>query len=113
VPLEQRLDVALLPTKHVKLEVAPRREAPPDTHAGLVRVRVPRTAAYRVSASERLWIELVGPAGVVSSTRFTMSGTCETLRKSVAFPLEAETDYWMQLSGSPKAEAILLVTPDR
>jgi hypothetical protein len=113
VPLEQRLDVALLAAKQVKLEVAPRREPPPDTYAGLVRVHTPRPGGYRVSASQRLWIEVVGPGGVVGSTKFTMSGTCPTLRKSVVFPLEGETDYWIQLSGSPTAEAILLVTPDR
>jgi len=112
-PLEQRLDVALLPSKQVKLEVPPRRDPGPDTYAGLVRIRVPRTADYRLSASQRLWIEVFGPAGVVGSTKFTMSSTCETLRKSVVFPLEGETDYWIQLSGSPTAEAILLVTPDR
>jgi hypothetical protein len=112
VPLEQRLDVALLPTKQVKLEVPPRRESAPDTHAGLVRIRVPRTSGYRVSASERLWIEVMGPAGAVSSTKFTMSGSCPMLRKSVVFPLEGETDYWIQLSGSPTATAIILVTPD-
>jgi hypothetical protein len=113
VPLEQRLDVDLLPAKQVRLEVPPRREPAADTHAGLVRIHVPRTAGYRVSASERLWIEVVGPGGVVASTKFTMSGTCPGLRKSVVFPLEGETDYWIQLSGSPAAQATLLVTADR
>ena len=113
VPLDRRLDVALRPAKQVKLEVPPRREPAADTHAGLVRIRIPRTASYRVSASQRLWIEVVGPAGAVASTKFTMSGACDALRKSVVFPLQGETDYWIQLSGSPAAEATLVVTADR
>lgn len=113
VPLEQRLDVALLPSPQVKLQVAPRREPPADSRAGVLKVRVPRSGSYRVSASQRLWIEVVGPSGAVTSSKFTMQAGCEVLRKSVAFPLEAETDYWIELSGSPTASPALLVTPDR
>jgi hypothetical protein len=113
VPLEQRLDVALLPGRQVRLQAAPRREPAPDSHAGVLKLRVPRSGSYRVSASQRLWIELVGPSGAVQSSKFTMQAGCEALRKSVAFPLEPETDYWIELSGSPTADPAFLVTPDR
>src|SRR5262245_43098819 len=112
-PLEQRLDLTLRSAAQVKLQVAPRREAAPDSYAGLVRLRVPRAGTYRVSASERLWIEMVGPAGAVKSSKFTGRSGCGVLHKSVAFPLDGETDYWIELSGSPKADPLLLVTPDR
>lgn len=112
-PLEQRLGLALLPSRRVKLLVVPRREPAADSYAGILRLRVPRSGGYRVSASQRLWIEVVGPAGVVKSSRFAMQAGCEALRKSVAFPLEAETDYWIELSGSPTPDPDLLVTADR
>jgi hypothetical protein len=113
VSLEQRLDLRLLPSKQVKLQVAPRREPAPDSFAGLLKLRVKAAGTYRVSASQRLWIEVVGPAGVVKSSKFAMEAGCESLRKSVAFPLEPETDYWIELSGSPTPDPVLLITPDR
>jgi hypothetical protein len=112
-PLAQRLDLTLLPSRQVKLQVAPRREPALDSFAGVLKLRVPRAGAYRVSASQRLWIELVGPAGVVKSSRFAMQAGCEALRKSVSFPLEADTDYWVELSGSPATDPVLVITPDR
>ena len=112
-PLEQRLDLTLLPSRQVKLQVAPRREPAPDSFAGVLKLRVPRSGSYRLSASQRLWIEIVGSTGVVKSSRFAMQAGCEALRKSVAFPLEADTDYWVELSGSPTTDPVLLVTPDR
>lgn len=51
-------------------------------------------------------------AGSVSA-KFTGRSGCALLHKSVAFPLEADTDHWIELSGSPEADPILLVTPDR
>jgi hypothetical protein len=42
-----------------------------------------------------------------------MQADCEKLRKSVAFRLEPEVDYWIQLSGSPSETPILLITLDR
>ncbi|HEY7514083.1 MAG TPA: hypothetical protein VIC87_06375 [Vicinamibacteria bacterium] len=47
------------------------------------------------------------------SAKFTGRSGCALLHKSVAFPLEADTDHWIELSGSPEADPILLVTPDR
>jgi hypothetical protein len=99
--------------RQVKLQVAPRREPAPDSFAGVLKLRVPRAGTHRVSASQRLWIELVGPTGIVKSSRFAMQAGCEALRKSVVFPLEADTDYWVELSGSPTTDPVLLITPDR
>ena len=70
----------------VKLHVAPRREPAPDSFAGVLKLRVKAAGTYRVSASQRFWIEVVGPAGAVESSKFAMEAGCEPLRKSVAFP---------------------------
>jgi hypothetical protein len=60
-----------------------------------------------------LWIDVVSPAGVVKSSRFAMQAGCSKLVKSVAFKLEPEIGYWIQLTGSPAREATLLITLDR
>jgi hypothetical protein len=74
---------------------------------------VPRSGAYRISSDQRLWIDVVGPDGVVKSSRFAMQIGCAKLVKSVAFRLDPEIGYWIQLTGSPVREPMLLITLDR
>jgi hypothetical protein len=112
-PLDRKLDLTLLPAAKVTLLEKPGREAKADSYAGLVLLRVPRMSSYRISSDQRVWIDVIGPAGVVKSSKFDMQAGCELLRKSVAFPLEPETEYWVQLSGSPTEHATLIVTLDR
>jgi hypothetical protein len=50
---------------------------------------------------------------VVTSSKFEMQTGCDKLVKSVAFRLEQDTDYWLQLSGSLAPEPMLLITLDR
>jgi hypothetical protein len=112
-PLDRKLDLTLLPAGKVTLLEKPGREAKADSYAGLVLLRVPRTSTYRISSDQRMWIEVIGPGGVVKSSKFDMQAGCELLRKSVAFRLEPEAEYWVQLSGSPTEHATLIVTLDR
>jgi hypothetical protein len=111
-PLDRRLDLTLQPRSEVKLPEKPGREPGADSYAGLLLLRVPRISTYRISSNQRLRIDVIGPRGVVSSSKFAMQPGCDKLHKSVAFSLEPETDYWIQLSGSPAAQAVLLITPD-
>ena len=113
-PLDRRLQVSLHPTGDVRLLTPPGRAHDPATsHAGLLLLYVPRSAAYRISSDQRLWIDVVGPTAVVKSSRFAMQAGCSKLVKSVAFKLEPEIGYWIQLTGSPAREAMLLITLDR
>jgi hypothetical protein len=112
-PTDRPLEVALHPMADLKLLVAPGREPAPDSFGGLLKLQVPRTAGYRISSNRRFWIDVIGPGGVVKSIKFTMQAECDKLAKSVAFRLEPDTDYWIQLSGSPTPDAMLLITLDR
>jgi hypothetical protein len=111
-PLDRRLDLTLKPAGEVKLLVPPGREASAGSYAGLLPLLVPRISTYRISSDQRLWIDVVGPAGVIKSSKFDMQAGCDKLRKSVAFRLEPETQYWIQLSGSPLSNPVLLITLD-
>jgi hypothetical protein len=112
-PLDRRLDLTLRPAADVKLPAEPGRVHGADTYAGLLKLRLPRTSTYRISTDQRLWIDVVGPDGVVKSTKFAMQPGCDKLHKSVAFRLEPDIDYWIQISGSPTPNAVLLITLDR
>ena len=111
-PADRPVEVALRPMAEVKLLAKPGREYTVESFGGLLKLSVPRTAGYRISSNQRLWIDVIGPDGVVKSSKFTMQPACDKLRKSVAFRLEPDTDYWIQLSGNPTAEATLLITLD-
>jgi hypothetical protein len=112
-PLDRRLDLTLRPAADVKLLAEPGRSHGADTYAGLLKLRLPRASTYRISSDQRLWIDVIGPDGVVKSTKFAMQPGCDKLHKSVAFRLEPDIDYWIQISGGPTPNPILLITLDR
>lgn len=113
-PLDRPLQLALQPGSEVKLLAQPGRSHDvAQSFAGLMPLSVPRASLYRISSNRRLWIDVIGPQGVVPSSKFAMQPDCDKLVKSVAFRLEPGTTYWIQLTGSPAREATLLVTLDR
>jgi hypothetical protein len=113
-PLDRPLQVSLHPTDEVSLLTPPGRSHDAATsYAGLMMLYVPRSGAYRISSDKRLWIDVVGPDGVVKSSKFAMQTGCAKLVKSVAFKLDPEIGYWIQLTGSPVREPVLLITLDR
>jgi hypothetical protein len=113
-PLDRALQVALRPASEVKLLAEPGRSHEAGaSYAGLMRLVAPRTSTYRISSDQRLWIDVIGPEGVVKSSKFVMQTGCEKLVKSVAFRLEPDTAYWIQVTGSPVREPMLLITLDR
>jgi len=111
--LDRRLEVKLQPSSTVKLLAKPRQEPAADSYSGLLPLRVPRSSTYRISAGQRMWVEVIGPDGPVKSSKFANAPNCAVLHKSVAFPLQPDTAYWIQLSGSAKADAVLVVTLER
>lgn len=113
VPLDRRIELKLKPAGEVKLLAPPGRDPGANSFAGLLQAHFPRSSTYRISTDQRLWIDVIGPDGVVKSSKFEMQADCDKLRKSVAFRLEPEVDYWIQLSGSATQTPILLITLDR
>jgi hypothetical protein len=113
-PLDRPLQLTLRPASEVKLLAEPgRSHDAAATYAGLMLLTVPRTSTYRVSSDQRLWIDVIGPEGVVKSSKFVMQTGCDKLVKSVAFRLHPDTAYWIQVTGSPVREPMLLITLDR
>jgi hypothetical protein len=111
-PLDRRIDLKLAPNGEVKLLTKPQHEPAADSYSGLLRLKVPRISTYRISTDQRLWVEVIGPEGRVKSSKFTMAPGCTQIHKSVAFPLQPDTEYWIQLSGSAAPGPVLLITLD-
>jgi hypothetical protein len=102
--------VTLQPTAAVRLVLAPEQVRTPDNpHAGLLRLVVPATGAYRFSSSTPLWVDIIRAGKAVPSTAHGAMAPCTTLRKVVEFPL-ALGEHVVQLSGNPGPDVIVMVS---
>ncbi len=113
IPLDRRVLFALHPSDQVKLPAATEKKHAGSTYAGMARIQLPFQKKYRISSNKPVWIDVVGPNGIVPATKFAMMMGCEKLVKTVIFKLENEVDYWLQITGSADAQVELLVTLDR
>jgi hypothetical protein len=114
IPLNKKLAVTLFPTGQVSFVVEPERKGKKaEEFAGLTRLAVPKDATYRVSTVIPVWIEIASESGErVRSNKFEMQSKCEKIFKSAAFPLRADTPYWLQMSASRERETFILITPE-
>ena len=112
VPLGRRLDVSLHPLAKATFAAPPER-TPAGGYAGLVTVVVHADGVYRIAAGGPLWIDVVEGTQPVTSAKFEGRAGCAKVHKVVAFPLKAGRGYRVQLSGSEKPDASILVTADR
>jgi hypothetical protein len=104
-------EMSLRPQADVRFQVKPGGGKPVQApHAGLVTIRVPSAGVWRLSASAPVWIDVVGPHGLVESVGHGHLAPCTSLRKSVAFQL-GQGEYLVQLSASPGAAIRLLLSP--
>lgn len=112
--LDRKLGLALFPTNDVRFLVQPeRRGKKAGEFAGIAKVRVPQDGTYRFSTVIPYWVELVTLDGKrVKSNKFEMQSQCKKVFKSAAFPLKANTDYWLQMSASRAKATAIIVTKE-
>ncbi len=109
--LPERLYALSLPLQeHLRLAVPLGNKAQfAGAFAGLVRLKVSVTGTYRISLDQAGWIDLLGAAGVVTSSDYAGAAGCRAPHKSVQFNLPSG-DYLLQLSGVSTGGAQLAVT---
>ena len=112
-PLDRHLDTQLRPMAEVSLMATPHGEHGTGGFGGLIPLELPRQDIYRISTDQHLWIDVIGPDGLVEASKFEMRPGCEKLIKSVAFKLLPGVQYWVQLSGSSSPQATVMITLDR
>lgn len=98
----------LLPERLYALSLLPQEQLA-GAFAGLVRLKVSVTGTYRISLDQAGWIDLLGAAGVVTSSDYAGAAGCRAPHKSVQFNLPSG-DYLLQLSGVSTGGAQLAVT---
>lgn len=105
--------LALAPLADAKLPMAPSR-APKfsDSYAGFLRLSAPPQAGtYRITISDRAWIDVVQDGRELKPGAFTGAKGCDGLAKSVKFDLAA-TPFVIELSGTSAKAIEFVVTPD-
>lgn len=114
IELDRKLTLALFPTNDVRFLVEPeRRGKKAEEFAGIAKVRVAQDGTYRFSTVIAYWVEIVTLDGKrVKSNKFEMQSQCKKVFKSAAFPLKANTDYWLQMSASRAKVTAMIVTKE-
>ncbi len=114
VSLDRKLAVSLYPTSEVRFVVEPeKRGKKAEEFAGLAKVRVDQEGTYRFSTVIPYWVEIVAADGKrIKSNKFEMQSQCKKVFKSAAFPLKANTDYWLQMSASRSKETAIIITKE-
>ncbi|MDR3606701.1 MAG: hypothetical protein P4M08_04885 [Oligoflexia bacterium] len=112
--VSKRILVNLESEKLLKLRVKPKYETPKDqsSFGGFVAFEVPFDGDYRISSGSRLWFEVIadGTAQGIDPTSEDMQSGCESIVKSMLFPLKAHTRYVLQMTGSMASSTNFLVT---
>ena len=114
VPLNRKLAISLLPTNEVSFVVEPeKRGKKADEFAGLAKVRVDQDGTYRFSTVIPYWVEIASADGKrIKTNKFEMQSQCKKVFKSAAFPLKANTDYWLQMSASGDKDTAIIITKE-
>jgi hypothetical protein len=114
LPLDQKITVNLLPQREVKFRRAPeRRQESTDRYGGMVVLRVPSDAAYRIGTSTAAWVDVLTSAGAaVRPGKFEMQTACKDVFKTVVFALRADEMYTVQLSASRTQALPVYIVPD-
>lgn len=108
---DQRTTIELLPSPQVRFDVKPGEDrGKPDNFSGSVTVAALPSGLWRVSASNGVWIDLVGGGALLASPTFEMQSKCATIFKTVTFAVPGGAALTLQLSGSPRPAADVMIT---
>jgi hypothetical protein len=79
---------------------------------GFIRLTVPKDGLYRIAADAPIWINVIDGNQPIERVRIAPHLRCGRIHKSLAFTLQREKSYWLELSGSTRPDVALLVTEE-
>jgi hypothetical protein len=104
--------LTLQPQDTVQYPVAPSKKMLPDgSHGGLMKLKVARAGAYRISLDAGYWIDVVHDGKALPALDFNGQRQCNGPRKIVVYELPAYVALTLQVAQSPGKTARLSVTP--
>ena len=104
----------LMPQARMRFVAEPGRHTLADgAYATTLVFHTEQAGPYRAYIDDASWVDLVDDNGErVPSEDFGGRHDCRALRKFVAYTLEADHDYVLQLSGGTRQRVRVLVQPD-
>lgn len=112
LPLDHRVEVALLPTSQVRYALPPEKPGSAAQRGVVIRFIAPSAGKYRIALSAAAWIDVVGSRKVVTSTGHTHGPACTGMRKIVDFTL-APGPHLLQISGAEAKMIGVMIAPAR
>lgn len=104
-------ELALRPQESLRFAAPPSKKMLADgASAGIVKFRVPRAGSYRVALSRGFWVDVIEGQNVIPSSDFGGVPGCESPRKLVLYPLPADRDLFLQLSGASEEKVRVSIT---
>ena len=94
----------------LRWRLPPERAPRAGSFGGVLALDVREAGTYRIALADGVWIDLVGPNGLVASTGHGHGPACSGIRKMVEFRLEPGA-YAVQLSGAASNRTRMLVSP--
>jgi hypothetical protein len=113
LPMDRRVQFKLRPTADVTLAAKSEKQHAASTFSGMAPVRVPYSTRFRISSTKPVWIDVVGPSGMLTPTKIAVMPDCEKLVKAAIFKMDIEQEYWIQITGSPDPVVELMFTMNR
>ncbi len=109
----QKLEVVLRPMLEVELVGKEKQsEKVENLFGGFIRLTVPKDGEYRISADAPIWINVMDGNQPIERVRTVPRLRCGRIHKSLGFPLQRERSYWVEMSGSKRADVGLLITEE-
>ena len=100
--------ITLAPVSEIELTGFDGNELPEGSRGAVFELAVPRDGTYRVTVADPMWIDLIGPNGVVESSAHGHGPDCSGLGKIVDFPLQQGT-YRLELSAAEVPSSAVMV----
>jgi hypothetical protein len=111
VLLDKLYDLKLVGQGNVTYPAKPAKPTLNDSaQGGLVRFKVDKAGAYRVSITSGHWIDVVAGGQIVKSRDFQGARGCDKPHKIVEFDLQAG-ELTLQFSGSTEPSVLVSITP--
>lgn len=110
----RRYGLALVPSQQVVVRIVPRRSTPQASgFGGFVAIQSGPAGAYRVSLSQRAWVEVIADASgaAAQAAQSEVRLRCAGIAKNLSFELAAQTRYLLQLSGAERESVDVMVFP--
>lgn len=109
LPIGKAVNGQLKRTPDVKFTVLPEKPGGSVSYGGMYQLVIKEAGAYQISLGSGAWIDVFSGKTVLQSSAHAPGPACTTLRKTVQFPLKAQT-YTVQLSGNGDPVLPVMVT---